>query len=331
MMVRLTPNGYLKIAQADSFTVNYTGAEANVLVSLSRFGMDTQLVTMLPQNDIADAAIAKMRQYRVGVDRIVRGGNRMGLYYLERGASQRPSKIVYDRRYSALSKAVRADFDWDCAFAGADWLHFSGITAGISEHMADVCEDACHAAHTRGMVVSCDLNYRKAIWSSERATAVMTKLAPHVDVLVGNEEDAERCLGISPENTSVVDGKLDYSSYADLARTITEGFGIKTVAFTLRSSISASDNKWAAMLFQDGVAHYSKEYLIHLVDRVGGGDSFSAGLIYALSQKFPPQKTIEFAVAASCLKQTIEMDFNLSSVEDVLRLMDGDGSGRVQR
>lgn len=331
LMVRLSPHGYLKFLQTDDFNVNYTGAEANVCVSLSRFGLDTEFVTKLPKNDVTDVALCRLRQYSVGVDKIVYGGDRIGVYYLERGASQRPSKVIYDRKYSSLSMASREDFDWDSILEDADWLHFTGITAALSDNMPAICEDACKAAKAKGITVSCDLNYRKNLWTPEKAREVMTNLVHYVDVLLGNEEDAAMTLGIHPDDTDVIGGKLNYKAYGKLAEQINKTYGVKKVAFTLRTSISASDNKWAAMLYTDGKAYFSKEYMIHLVDRVGGGDSFGAGLIYGLYNNYDPQKTIEFAVAASCLKQTMEQDFNLSTVSDVVRLMEGDGSGRVQR
>lgn len=331
IMLRLAPSGYLKFIQADSFDLNYTGAEANVAVSLSNFGLETDFVTKLPKNDITFAAVAKMRQFGVGVSNIVYGGDRLGVYYLERGASQRPSKVIYDRKYSSLSMATKEDFDWDKIFEGASWFHFTGITAAIGENMPGICEEACKAAHDRGIIVSCDLNYRKNLWSEEEASTTMRKLVRYVDVLIGNEEDAEKTLGIIPEDTNVVDGKLSYEAYEKLAAKVAEEYGCCKVAFTLRTSISASDNKWAAMLYTGGKAYFSKTYTIHMVDRVGGGDSFGAGLIYALSQNLESHNAIEYAVAASCLKQTMEMDFNLATVDDVIKLMEGDGSGRVQR
>lgn len=331
LMVRLAPHGYLKLIQADDLNVNYTGAEANVCVSLSRFGLDTEFITKLPDNDVTDVALSKLRQFSVGVDKIVYGGDRIGVYYLERGASQRPSKVIYDRKYSSLSMASREDFDWDSILEGADWFHFTGITAALSDNMPAICEDACKAAKAKGITISCDLNYRKNLWSTEKAQSVMKNLVKYVDVLVGNEEDADKILGIKPEDTDVIGGKLNYAAYGKLAEQISKQYGVKKVAFTLRTSISASDNKWAGMLYTDGKAYFSKEYMIHLVDRVGGGDSFSAGLIYALYNNYEPQKAIEFGVAASCLKQTMELDFNLAKVSDVINLMEGDGSGRVQR
>lgn len=331
IMLRLAPHGYLKFVQADNFDLNYTGAEANVCVSLANFGLDTSFVTKLPRNDITDCAIKKLRQFGVGTGDIVFGGDRLGVYYLERGASQRPSKVIYDRKYSSLSMAERNDFNWDGIFRDAVWFHFTGITAALSDSMPAICEDACKAAKARGITVSCDLNYRKNLWSPEKAKAVMSNLAKYIDVLIGNEEDAEKTLGIKPEGTDVAGGKLNLEAYEALAAQLVRTYGFKYVSFTLRTSISASDNGWAAMLCTDGKSCFSRNYNIHLVDRVGGGDSFGAGLIYALSQGFEPRKAIEFATAASCLKQTMEMDFNLATVEEVLKLMEGDGSGRVQR
>lgn len=331
IMVRLAPHGYLKLLQADDFNVNYTGAEANICVSLSRFGLETEFVTKLPDNDVTDVALCKLRKYSVGVKKVIYGGDRIGLYYLERGASQRPSKVIYDRKYSSLSMASREDFDWDSILEGADWFHFTGITAALSDNMPEICEDACKVAKAKNITISCDLNYRKNLWSTDKAQKVMQNLVKYVDVLIGNEEDAAMTLGIHPENTDVVGGKLNYEAYGKLAEQISNQFGVKQVAFTLRTSISASDNKWAAMLYSDGKSYFSKEYMIHMVDRVGGGDSFGAGLIYGLYSNYNPQKAIEFAVAASCLKQTMEQDFNLSTVNDVIKLMEGDGSGRVQR
>ena len=331
IMVRLQPPGYLKLIQAASFDISYTGAEANALVSLSRFGMDTDFITKLPKSEVSDALISHLCRHRVGVDNIVYGGDRIGLYYLERGASQRPSKVIYDRKYSSVSASGRGDFDWERIMEGAEWFHFSGITAALGSEMPAICEDACRTARAKGVTVSCDLNYRSTMWSKDEARKAMCHLAQYVDVMVGNEEDAEACLGIKSEKNDVTGGKLNYDAYEAVARQVVEKFGAKAVAFTLRGSLSASDNKWAAMLYRDGKTYYSKEYLIHLVDRVGGGDSFSGALIYSLMQEYQPQRALEFAVAASCLKQTIEMDFNLVTAEEVHRLMEGDGSGRVQR
>ncbi len=331
IMVRLESPGNYKILQSGEFMVSYAGAEASVCVSLSRLGLQGSYVTKLPKNEVAETALCRLRQHGVELDQIVYGGDRIGVYYIERGASQRPSKVIYDRKYSSLSMAKKSEFNWDAIFEGADWFHFTGITAALSDEMPDICEDACKAAKARGITISCDLNYRKNLWTEEKAKTIMSRLVPYVDVLIGNEEDAEKTLGLSPKDTDVTGGSLSYESYGDLAKQICEKFGVRHVAFTLRTSLSASDNKWAGILYTGGKVYLSKEYLIHIVDRVGGGDSFSAGLIYALHEHYDPQQAIDFAVASSCLKHTLEQDFNLSTLEDVQRLMLGDGSGRVQR
>lgn len=331
IMLRMAPRGYLKLIQADNFDINYTGAEANVSVSLCNFGLESDFVTKLPDNDVSQCAIAMLRKYGVGVDRIVYGGDRIGVYYLERGASQRPSKVVYDRKYSSISMSSREDYDWKRIFEGADWFHFTGITAALGGELPEICADACIAAREAGLKISCDLNYRKNLWSKERARDVMRRLASYCDVVIGNEEDAESTLGIKPEGSDVTGGILDVEAYGAAAREISERYKIPSVAFTLRRSISASDNKWAGLLYSGAEVSVSPDYSIHMVDRVGGGDSFSAGLIYAMLLGMQAQPAINFAVAASCLKQTMEYDFNLASVDDVKLLMDGDGSGRVQR
>jgi 2-dehydro-3-deoxygluconokinase len=330
-ILRLNPQGYLRFAQADSFEVNYTGAEANVCVSLSCMGVATEFVTKLPDNDIARCGVACLRKFGVGVNHIAYGGDRMGLFYLEKGAAQRPSKVIYDRKHTAICGATLPDFDWDAIFKDAGYFHITGITPALGESVAAVCLDACKKAKENGLTVSCDLNYRKNLWSEVKAKATMEKILKYVDLLIANEEDAEKVLGIKAENTDVTAGQLDYEGYVDVARQISATYDISTVGITLRKSISASDNEWAAMLYTEAKAYFSRNYQVHIVDRVGGGDSFAAGLIYGIGNGFDPQKTIEFAAAASCLKHTIELDFNLSTVAEITRLMAGDGSGRVQR
>lgn len=330
-MLRLNPEGYLRFIQADRFQVNYTGAEANVCVSLSAMGVPTEFVTRLPDHAIAAAGVAELRKFGVGVDHIAYGGERMGVFYAEKGASQRPSKIVYDRKYTSIATCRYEDFDWDSIFAGASHFHMTGITPALSETIPDVCIQACKKAKELGLTVSCDLNYRKNLWTEAEAKACMTRLMPYIDVLVANEEDAEKVLGIKARDTDVTSGKLNRESYVDVADQICRTYGTKIVAVTLRRSISASDNEWSAMLYTDGQAYFSKKYMIHLVDRVGGGDSFTAGMLYGLMNGYTPQETVEYAAAASCLKQTIELDFNLSTHEEVEKLVEGDGSGRVQR
>jgi len=330
-LVRLSPPGYLRFIQANSFDINYTGAEANVLVSLALMGEATEFVTRVPDNDLGRTAVRSLGKYGVGTGRVAYGGERMGVFYLEKGASQRPSKIVYDRKYTAIATAKIEDFDWDAILDGAAWFHITGITPALSETMPEVCIEACRRAHEAGLTISCDLNYRKNMWTPQQAKATMERILPWVDVLIANEEDADKVLDIRAADTDIVAGKLNREGYADVARQIIGKYGVKAVAVSLRRSISASDNEWGAMLFTDGEPHFSRTYPIHIVDRVGGGDSFAAGLIYGMLHGFDAQKTVEYAAAASCLKQTIEMDFNLASVEEITRLMEGDGSGRVQR
>ena len=330
-LVRLSPPGYLRFLQADHFDINYTGAEANVLVSLALMGERTEFVTRVPDNDIGRAAVRSLGKYGVGTGCVAYGGERMGVFYLEKGASQRPSKIVYDRKYTAIATAKIDDFDWDAILDGAGWFHITGITPALSPTMPEVCIEACRRAHEAGLTISCDLNYRKNMWTTAEAKATMERILPWVDVLIANEEDADKVLDIRAADTDIIAGKLNRQGYADVARQIIEKYGVKAVAVSLRRSISASDNEWGAMLYSGGEPHFSRTYPIHIVDRVGGGDSFAAGLIYGMLHGFDAQKTVEYATAASCLKQTIEMDFNLASVEEVTRLMEGDGSGRVQR
>ena len=331
IMARLNPLGYLRMTQAEQLEISYAGGEANVAVSLANYGKEAAFVTKLPDNDLTKSALRKLRGYGVDVSDVVLGGERMGIYFVEKGASQRASKVIYDRKYSSISMAKQEDFDWDQIFDGAEWFHFTGITPALSDEAAEICLIACKKAKEKGVKVSCDLNYRNKLWSSEKAGKVMATLMEYVDVAIGNEEDCEKVFGIKSEGTNVTGGSLSKEGYTVVAETLSKRFHIPTVAITLRSSLSASDNKWAGMLYVDGKSYFSKEYLVHIVDRVGGGDSFGGGLIYALSSGFKPQKAIEFAVAASCLKHSIEHDFNEVTVDEVTKLMDGDGSGRVQR
>ena len=331
IMLRLAPEGYLRFVQADKFGVTFGGGEANVAVSLSNYGMDSSYVTKVPDNDISTACLNSLRKYGVNISNVVKGGDRLGIYYLEKGASQRPSKVIYDRAYSSISQATKEDFDWKKILSGAEWFHFTGITPALSDSCAEICLDAVKTAKELGITVSCDLNYRKKLWTKEKAKQVMSKIAPLIDVCIANEEDASDVFGIKADNTDITTGKLSHEGYKSVAKKLSNTFGFKKVTITLRGSISANDNNWAAMLYDGQEYYFSKNYLIHIVDRVGGGDSFGAGLIYGLTHNFTPQDTIEFAVAASCLKHTIEGDFNMVSVDEVLKLAQGDGSGRVQR
>ncbi len=330
-MVRLSPPGYQRFFQADRFEINYTGAEANVCVALAHMGMPTDFVTRLPDNDISRAGIAELRKHNVGTEHIVFGGDRIGVFYLEKGAAQRPSKIVYDRKFSSVAMGEPSCYDWDAIFADASWFHITGITPALSKTIPQVCIQACRRAKELGLTVSCDLNYRKNLWTPAEAFDTMKKLLPYIDVLLANEEDAERVLGIKADGSDVMKGVLSDAGYENVARKIEEQYGLNTVAISMRRSISASDNDWGAMLYTDGKACFSKRYLIHLVDRVGGGDSFAGGVIYGLMNGFEPQHTIEYAAAASCLKQTVEMDFSLSTVEEIEKLVKGNASGRVER
>ena len=330
-ILRLNPEGYLKFIQADKFNVFYTGAEANVCTSLSYMGVDTQFVTRLPENAIAECALSTLYKFRVGTDHIARGGERIGIFYVEKGASQRPSKVVYDRKFSSFCASEPEHYNWNEIFADAEWFHFTGITPALGEKLPEICLEACRAAKERGIKISCDLNYRKNLWTRAKAKETMEKLLPYLDVLIANEEDAADVLDIHASNTDITSGKLNREGYIEVADKISGKYGIPAVAITLRGSISASENDWSALLYKDGTPYFSKQYRIHLVDRVGGGDSFGAGLIYSMINGFDAQKTIEFAAAASCLKQTIELDVNLSKPADVFALMGGDGSGRVQR
>ncbi|MHB8062353.1 MAG: PfkB family carbohydrate kinase [Ruminiclostridium sp.] len=331
IMMRLNPEGYLRFTQAGKFEASYAGGEANVAVSLANYGLNVSYVTKLPQNDIGTSAVKSLRSNSVDTSDIVFGGERMGIYFVEKGASQRPSKVIYDRKYSTISMAGRDDFNWDEILSGAQWFHFTGITPALGDNVADICLDACKAAKNKGITISCDLNYRKNLWTSEKAGQVMSKLMEYVDVCIANEEDAEKVFGIKADDTNVSSGKLNHDGYKAVAKKLADTFGLSKVAITLRGSISASDNEWAGMLYDGKDYYFSKQYLIHIVDRVGGGDSFGGGLIYSLISDYSSAEAIEFAVAASCLKHTIEFDFNSVSIAEIRNLMGGDGSGRVQR
>jgi len=331
IMLRLAPEGYYRFVQAEKFGATYGGGEANVAVSLSNFGLDAAFVTKLPKHDIGQAAVNSLRKFGVDTSKITRGGDRVGIYYLEKGASQRPSKVVYDRAGSAIATASKEDFDWDAIFEGVEWFHFTGITPALGDGVAEICLEACKAAKAKGITISCDLNYRKNLWTREKAGQVMAGLMEYVDVCIANEEDASDVFGIKAANTDVTTGKVNHEGYKDVAKQLADRFGFKKVAITLRGSISANDNNWAAMLYDGENYFFSKNYLIHIVDRVGGGDSFGAGLIYSQLMGYDAQASIEFAVAASCLKHSIEGDFNMVSVDEVTKLAGGDGSGRVQR
>lgn len=331
IMLRLAPEGYYRFVQADSFGATYGGGEANVAVSLANYGFDASFVTKLPEHEIGQAAVNSLRKYGVDTSFIVRGGDRLGIYFLEKGASQRPSKVIYDRAGSSIAMARRDDFNWYEIFADAEWFHFTGITPALNDEVAAICLDACKAAKKAGLIISCDLNYRNKLWSKEKAGRVMGELCKYVDVCIANEEDAADVFGIKAADTDVAKGEVNREGYKEVARKLAERFGFSKVAITLRESVSANDNKWSAMLYDGEDYYFSKKYLMHIVDRVGGGDSFGGGLICACLNGYDPQSTIEFAVAASCLKHSIEGDFNMVTIDEVLRLAGGDTSGRVQR
>jgi len=331
IMLRLTTPKFLRFDQADSFDVIYGGGEANVAVSCANYGLNASYVTKLPDNPIGQAAINSLRGLGVDTSHIARGGDRVGIYYLETGASMRPSKVVYDRAHSSIAEATIADFDFDEIFKDADWFHFSGITPALGEEATKLTEEALKAAKRHGVTVSVDLNYRKMLWTEEEAQKVMTKLMQYVDVCIGNEEDAEKTLGFKPGDTDVTSGELEIEGYKNVCKQLKEKFGFKYVASSLRESYSASDNGWSALIYDGEEFHRSKIYDVRIVDRVGGGDSFAAGLIYGLLTGKDFKDALEFGVAASALKHTIHGDFNRVTVEEVENLVGGDASGRVQR
>ncbi len=331
IMLRLSPPGYLRFVQANSFDAIFGGGEANVSVSLANYGIDTAFITKVPDNPIGQSAVNELRRYGVDTRFIGRGGERLGIYFLEKGASQRPSKVIYDRAYSAISEAKIGDFDWKDIFEGAQWFHFTGITPALGDNVAKLTHEACKIAKDKGLKVSCDLNFRKNLWSPEKAGQVMGELMKYVDLCIANEEDAEKVFGIKAENSDITGGKLSPEGYRDVVKKLKERFGFEAIAITLRGSISASDNNWAAMIYDGKEFYFSKNYLVHIVDRVGGGDSFGGGLIYAMLNQYNMQDTIEFATAASCLKHSIEGDFNHVTVSEVKALMHGNSSGRVER
>ena len=334
IMLRLSTPNNEKFIQADEFDINYGGGEANVAVSLANYGHDAEFVSALPKNPIGDAAIATLRKYNVGTKHISRSGERVGIYFLETGSAMRASNVVYDRAHSSISTAKADEFDFDAIFKDADWFHFTGITPAVSDSAAKLTEVALKAAKKAGVTVSVDLNFRKKLWSSEKAKRIMTNLMQYVDVCIGNEEDAEKVLGFKPGNTDVTAGELELNGYVDIFNQMCDQFKFKYVISSLRESFSASNNDWSACIM-DGATrefyHSKKYHVTPIVDRVGGGDSFAAGLICGLCDKKDFKSALEFAVAASALKHTILGDFNLVTREDVEGLAGGDGSGRVQR
>ena len=331
IMMRLNPEGYQRFVQAGRFEASYGGGEANVAVSLANYGIDASFVTKLPANPLGESARNEIRRFGVDTDDIVWGGPRLGIYFVEKGASQRASKVVYDRAGSSIALAKRGDFDWARILKGVKWFHFTGITPALGGELPAICLDALKVCKAKRITVSCDLNYRAKLWTKAEAGKCMARLVPYVDVLIANEADAADVFGIVGKGSDVESGRLDRQGYVSVAEQLSRRFGCKKVAITLRTSLSASDNKWAGLLYFGGKAYFSSEYAMRIVDRVGGGDSFGGGLIYALVSGKGPQEAIDFAVAASCLKHSIEHDFNLVSVSEVEALAAGNGTGRVQR
>jgi 2-dehydro-3-deoxygluconokinase len=331
IMMRLATPNFLRFVQTKSFDVTYAGAEANVAVSLANFGLEASFVTKLPKNEFGIAVLRYLRQYNVDTSHIIFGEGRLGVYFLETGYSQRPSKVIYDRANSTFALSKPEEYDWDRIFDNADWFHFTGITPALGDNLVQACLDALKKAKEKGITVSCDLNYRAKLWSQEKARQVMSQLVKYVDVLFANEEDAEKVFGIKADESNVVEGKLSLRGYEQVCRRLKERFGFKRVAISLRESIVANLNGWSGVLLDGDDFYSAKQYTVHIVDRVGAGDSFSAGIIYGFLTGMKPQETLEFAVAASCLKHTIVGDFNEVTLDEVKSLMKGSGSGRVVR
>lgn len=333
LMLRLQPFNYERFVQAQQVEFTFGGGEANVAVSLANYGMDAAFVTKLPAHAIGQAAVNSLRRYGVDTTKIVRGGDRVGIYYNEKGASQRGSVCIYDRANSAISQATTADFDWDAIFEGVDWFHFTGITPALGANVVEICREACKAAKAKGIKISCDLNYRGKLWTRAQAHEAMTDLCQYVDVCISNEEDAKDVFGIEAEATDIYGGTLNHEGYKSVAKQLADKFNFEMVAITLRESHSAFDNGWSAMLYNVANDEYcfSKKYDLHIIDRVGGGDSFGGGLIYSVLSGKNTQEAVEFAVAASALKHSIGGDYNMVTVAEVEKLAGGDGSGRIQR
>lgn len=333
IMLRLSPDGYYKLFQKPELNTSFCGAEANVAVALSNFGDEAEFVTALPDNDIGRAACRELMRYGVKTDNIVYTGDRLGIFFAEKGASQRPSKVIYDRKNSAIASVDPSSFDWEKIFDGADWFHITGITPALSDSLAKISVDAVKAAKKAGLTVSCDINYRSKLWSAQKARPVMTEIMKYVDVCIGNEEDAEIVFGIKAGATDVTKGQLDTDGYKKSLQTVAETFGCKIVAYSQRKSYSASDNGWSGIIYDDEKkqVYTSAQYDIRITDRIGGGDAFASGLIYALHNNISSANAIETAAAAGCLDQTLEGDFCLFGINDVIDLAGGNSSGRVKR
>ena len=335
IMMRLSPPGFLRFNQVRSFDVIYGGGEANVAASLANYGILVDFVSRLPESDLGEACIQYLRQYGVGIDKIVRGGDRLGIYFLEMGAMQRGSKVVYDRANSAIATIQKGMVDWESVFSDADWFHWTGITPAISKGASEVCLEAVKTAREMGLTISCDLNYRSKLWKwGKESKEVMPDLVKYCDIAIGNEEDADKVFGIKAPDTDVTTGKVEAEKYKFVCEELNRRFpSLKTIAITLRGSVSASHNTWSSVLWKEGKYYEAPSFdITHIVDRVGGGDSFMGGLIYGLrTYGENHQKALNFATAASCLKHSIFGDFNIVSVDEVEKIMGGDLSGRVSR
>ncbi len=321
IMMRLNPLNKERFIQADNFAISYSGAEANVCASLANYFEDSSqiyFVSKVPANELGKSSIKTLRSQNINTEYVVQGGQRLGLYFLEEGASQRPSKVIYDRKNSSFAESSVTDYNWDIIFEDCSWFHFSGITPALSDNLAEICKMACKKAKEKNIKISCDLNYRKKLWTTEKANSVMSELFEFVDVCIANEEDVQNVFGLQ-------------GSYEELAQKIIQKFSCKLVAFTLRESFSADKNIWSSLLFSKTESFKSEKYEIQIVDRVGAGDSFSGALIYALLNDYSNQNSLEFATAASCLKHSIHGDFNQVTVDEVLSLMNGNANGRIQR
>lgn len=331
IMLKLSAKGCQRLQQAREMLVEYAGAEANVAVSLANFGMPVAFVSRVPDNDFGRTACMTLRSYGVDTSSVSHGGERMGIYFAEKGASQRPSKVIYDRRHSSIATATPDDFDWETIFRDAQWFHFTGITPALSPNVADICLQACQQAKKAGLTVSCDLNYRSKLWSKEEARKTMRQLSAYIDICIANESDIADVFDIEAKDSDVEKGELHLASYEIVAQQLLQEYRFQKVAVTLRESLSANDNNWSAMLYDGNHIYHSRRYAVHIVDRIGSGDSFAAALIYALLNDYDPQKAVEFATAASCLKHSIEGDFNLVNKAEVDALMNHNFTGRIQR
>lgn len=331
IMLRLSTPDYKRFVQADSFDVTYGGGEANVAAALCNYGLHGTFVTKVPNNPIGQSAINHLRRYGVDTQFVARGGERLGIYFLETGASMRASQVVYDRAGASIATVDKGEFDFDKIFDGAAWFHTTGITPALSDKAAELTELALKTARSKGITTSIDLNYRKKLWSKEKAREVMTRLCQYVDVCIGNEEDADTTLGFKAGHTDVTKGELHLDGYKDVFQQMKAKFGFKFIASSLRESHSASDNGWSALVYDGQEFYHTKKYQVRIIDRVGSGDSFASGLIYGLATGMPMNEAAEFGVAASALKHTIPGDLNHATLAEVKDLMKGDGSGRVQR